>query len=40
MSDKPRHRLHPVPHGGMPNWVLVLFGACAIVVVQVARSLV
>jgi len=40
MSDKPRHRHHHVPHGGVPNWVLVLFGVCAIVVVQLARSFV
>jgi len=39
MTDKPRHRLVHAPHGFLPNWVLVVFAACAIAVVALAQSL-
>jgi hypothetical protein len=40
MSDKQRHRHHHAPHGFLPNWVLVMFAAGAIVVASLARSLI
>ncbi len=38
MPDKQRHR-HHAPHGALPNWVLVLFAAGAILVTILARTL-
>jgi hypothetical protein len=40
MTDKHRHRHVHAPHGFLPNWVLVVFAACAIVVVTFAQALV
>lgn len=40
MIDKQRHRHHHAPHGFLPNWVLVLFAAGAIVVATLARTLI
>ncbi|HEX3140690.1 MAG TPA: hypothetical protein VHQ87_11590 [Rhizobacter sp.] len=40
MTDKHRQRQVPTPHGFLPNWVLVLFGAGAILVVHLAQSLI
>jgi hypothetical protein len=40
MSDKQRHRHQHAPHGFLPNWVLVMFAAGAIVVASLARSLI
>ena len=31
MLDKNRHRHYGAPHGSVPNWVLMLLGACAVV---------
>ena len=36
MIDKRRHRHQTIPHGSAPNWVLMLVGACAFVVVLFA----
>jgi hypothetical protein len=40
MTDKQRHRNRPVPHGSLPNWVLVVFATCAIAVASLARSII
>lgn len=40
MSDKPRHRHHPAPHGFLPNWVLVAFAAASIFVASLAHTLI
>ena len=40
MTDKHRHRHLHVPHGFLPNWVLVLFGVAAILVVRLAQTLI
>ena len=38
MTDKPRHRHVHAPHGFLPNWVLVVFAACAIALVTFAQA--
>jgi hypothetical protein len=40
MTDKHRQRPQPVPHGFLPNWVLVAFGVAAIVIVRLAQTLI
>lgn len=40
MTDKHRQRRHVVPHGFLPNWVLVAFAAGSIVLIALAHSLV
>jgi hypothetical protein len=39
MTDKHRQRHHPVPHGFLPNWVLVAFAAASILIVGLAQTL-
>ena len=41
MTDPIRHRrvrAQPVPHGSLPNWVLVLFGFCALAIATAAHA--
>jgi len=40
MIDKHRHRLTRAPHGAVPNWVLVVFATCAILITGFAHALV
>ncbi len=40
MTDKQRHRIRPVPHGSLPNWVLVVLVTCAIAVAGLARTII
>ena len=40
MIDKHRHRHLGAPHGSAPNWVLMLLGACAVLVAVLAGTLV
>jgi hypothetical protein len=40
MTDKHRHRHVHAPHGFLPNWVLVLFAACAFALTLVAHNVV
>jgi len=40
MTDKHRHRHVHAPHGFLPNWVLVVFAACAFALTLVAQSVI
>ncbi len=40
MTDKTRQRSQPAPHGSVPNWVLVIFGAASIAVIGLAQTLI
>ena len=40
MTDKTRRRHVHAPHGFLPNWVLVAFAACAVLVAGLAQSLI
>ncbi|NKI92863.1 MULTISPECIES: hypothetical protein [unclassified Rhizobacter] len=40
MIDKQRHRARPVPHGFLPNWVLVVLATGAMALVGFAHSFV
>jgi hypothetical protein len=40
MTDKSRRRHLHAPHGFLPNWVLVAFAACAIVIAGLAQQII
>jgi hypothetical protein len=40
MTDKHRHRHTHAPHGHLPNWLLVVLLACAIVVSSLAPAII
>lgn len=40
MTDKHRQRPVRAPHGFLPNWVLVLIAACAMLVVGFAHAVI
>jgi hypothetical protein len=40
MTDKHRHRRVPAPHGHLPNWLLLVFFACAVAVAGLARTII
>jgi predicted hotdog family 3-hydroxylacyl-ACP dehydratase len=39
MIDKHRHSHLSVPHGSLPNWVLIVLIACAIAIAGLAHSI-
>jgi hypothetical protein len=40
MIDKQRHRHVRAPHGFLPNWALVVFAACAVLVTGLAHTVI
>jgi hypothetical protein len=40
MTDKHRHRTTRAPHGAIPNWALVVFATCAVLLTGFAHALV